>query len=193
MPKGNRQTTMTGISTRELIANELGSNELHRKHVVRMESEDGLFLRARVIDQSLVDRLFIHKRIDADQYDAALAFHALAHRAGVFPSSMQMERVQMSVGNRAPRALAILSVDRYLQRACSARAYRAVWTTIIREIESPIKDLIIGLDALKVYFNPTLKPGSRRAPESVRSTIEQAEKALQAASEGPQPHHDTDR
>lgn len=184
---------MTGILTRELIANELGSNELHRKHAVRMESEDGLFLRARVIDQSLIDRLFIRNSIDADQYDAALAFHELAHRAGVFPSSMQMERVQMSVGNRAPRALAILSVDRYLQKSCSARAYRAVWMTVIREMNSPIEDLRKGLNALKIYFNPTLKPGSRRAPDSVRSTIEQAEKALQAASEGPPPQQGTDR
>lgn len=173
---------MTGTSkTRGLIANELGSKELHRRHTVRLESEDGVFLRGRVTDQRLIDRLYNFKLIDLDQYDAACAFHALAHRAGMYPASMQLERVQMTVGNRAPRALAILSADRYLQRNVSEKVYRAVWMTVIREVESPIQQLRMGLNCLKVYFNPTLTPGSRRAPESVRSTIERAEEALQEA------------
>lgn len=177
---------MTGQSkTRELIANELGSNELHRKHTVRLESEDGLFIRAKVVDQHLIDRLYIRKAIDTDQYDAALAFHALAHRSGVFPSSIQLERIQMSVGDRAPRALAMLSADRYLLKSCHPRAYRAVWLTVVRELESPLPDLRSGLNALKQYFNPTLRPGSRRSPDSVRSTLDQAEKALQASSLDP--------
>ena len=170
---------MTGTSTtRDLVANELGSNELHRRHTVRLESEDGVFLRAKVVDQLLVDRLYLQKAIDVDQYDAAMAFYALAHRSGIFPSSIQMERVQMSVGNRAPRALAILSADRYLQRNCPPSGYRAVWNSVIRELPSPIAELRMGLDTLKVYFNPTLKPWSYR---SVRSTTEQAESLLQAA------------
>ena len=178
---------MTGRSkTRDLIAHELGSNELHRKHAVRLETEDGVFLRAKVTDQHLIDRLYIRKSIDIDQYDAALAFHALAHRAGVFPSSMQMERIQMSVGNRAPRALAILSADRYLLKSCPHSGYRAVWMTVVREIESPLPDLCLGLNALKVYFNPTLVSGSRRSAESVRTTIEHAQEALEAALLDPQ-------
>ena len=170
---------MTGTSTtRDLVANELGSNELHRRHTVRLESEDGVFLRAKVVDQLLVDRLYLQKVIDVDQYDAAMAFYALAHKSGIFPSSIQMERVQMSVGNRASRALAILSADRYLQRNCPPSGYRAVWNSVIRELPSPIMELRTGLNTLKVYFNPTLKPGSHR---SVRSTTEQAESLLQAA------------
>lgn len=170
---------MTGtLTTRDLVANELGSNELHRRHTVRLESEDGVFLRAKVVDQLLVDRLYLQKAIDVDQYDAAIAFYSLAHRSGVFPSSIQMERVQMSVGNRAPRALAILTADRYLQDHCPPSGYRAVWLTVIRELPSPIGALRMGLDTLKLYFNPTLTPDSHR---SVRSTTEQAESLLQAA------------
>jgi len=167
--------------TRSLISNELGSSELHRRHAVRLESEDGLFLRSRVTDQRLIDRLFNDQRIDTDQYDAACAFHALAHRAGMWPSSVKLERVQMSVVDRAPRALAILSMDRYLQRNASPKAYQAVWLTVVREINSPIMHLRMGLDTLKTYFNPTLTPGSRRSEDSVRATIERAEKALEAA------------
>lgn len=171
---------MTGTSkTRSLIANELGSKELHRRHAVRLESEDGVFLRARVKDQLLIDRLYNFKLIDLDQYDAAVAFHHLAHRAGMYPASVQMERVQMTVGDRAPRALAILSADRYLRQRVSDGVYRAVWMTVVREIESPIRQLRAGLDCLKTFFNPTLTPGSRRS--GVRSTIEQAESVLQAA------------
>ena len=178
MPQQN-QTTLIGISTnRDLVANELGSNELHRRHTVRLESDDGVFLRAKVVDQLLVDRLYLQKAIDVDQYDAAMAFYGLAHRSGIFPSSIQMERVQMSVGNRAPRALAILSADRYLQRNCPPSGYRAVWNSVIRELPSPMVELRTGLNTLKIYFNPTLTPGSRR---SVRSTTELAETALQAA------------
>lgn len=173
--------------SRELIANELGSTELHRRHVVRLESEDGLFLRSRVIDQRLIDRLFNQKLIDIDQYDAACAFHALAHRAGMFPASIKLERVQMSVTDRAPRALAILSVDRYLQQNTESRAYQAVWLTVVREIKSPITHLRSGLDVLKTYFNPTLTPGSRRSHDSVRATMERAEKALEAAGLDPVP------
>lgn len=151
---------------------------------MRLESEDGVFLRAKVVDQSLVDRLYLEKAIDVDQYDAALAFHHLAHRSGIFPSSMQLERVQMSTRDRAPRALAILSADRYLQNHCPPSGYRAVWLTVIRELPSPIGALRMGLDTLKVYFNPTLTPDSRR---SVRSTTELAETALQAACLGSLP------
>lgn len=174
---------MTGAlkKSRHLIANELGSSELHRKHVVRLESEDGMFLRSRVIDQRLIDRLFNEKRIDIDQYDAACAFHALAHRAGMYPASIKLERVQMSVTDRAPRALAILSADRYLQRNTAPEAYQAVWLTVVRESKSPIRCLRSGLDVLKTYFNPTLIPGSRRSLDSVRSTMERAERALEEA------------
>jgi hypothetical protein len=173
---------LTGTSkNRSLVANELGSKELHRRHKVQLESEDGVFLRARIKDQLLIDRIYNFKLIDLDQYDAALAFHHLAHRSGMFPGSVNLERVQMTVGDRAPRALAILSADRYLRQRVSDRVYRAVWMTVVREIESPIHHLRSGLDCLKVFFNPTLKPGSRRAPESVRSTIERAESVLQAA------------
>lgn len=180
--------TLTGASKnkRRLISNELGSNELHRKHVVRLETEDGVFIRSRIIDQRLIDKLFNDELIDVDQYDAACAFHALAHRSGMYPSSMQLERVQMSVGNRAPRALAILAADKYLQNNTPTRAYRAVWLTVVREINSPIRDLRTGLNSLKQFFNPTITPGSRRAPDSVRSAIERAEKALDEADiDGP--------
>jgi hypothetical protein len=141
-----------------------------------------VFLRAKVIDQYLIDRLYIRKSIDVDQYDAALAFHALAHRSGVFPSSIQLERIQMSVGDRAPRALAMLSADRYLLKNCHPGAYRAVWMTVVRELDSPLDDLRSGLNTLKQYFNPTFKPGCRRSPDSVRLALDQAEKALQEAS-----------
>lgn len=183
------QITLIGILKKSdaFITNELGSTELHRKHTVRLESEDGLFLRSRVIDQRLIDRIFNEKLIDVDQYDAACSFHALAYRAGMFPASIKLERVQMSVVDRAPRALAIMSVDRYLQRNCDPRAYQAVWLTVVREHKSPITHLRMGLNTLKTYFNPTLTPGSRRSPDSVRATMERAEKALEAAHLEPAP------
>lgn len=74
-----------------------------------------------------------------------------------------------------------------MQRNASPRAYQAVWLTVVREINSPIMHLRMGLDTLKTYFNPTLTPGSRRSENSVRATIERAEKALEAAEGGALP------
>ena len=90
MTSPNKTATATGQSrtkgetgTSELPFNEVGTRELHDRHRIKIEDGD-TFARARVTDQTFVDRLLLRKIIEIDQHQAAERLVQQALTAGMF-------------------------------------------------------------------------------------------------------------
>ena len=88
----SKAATATGLSqkkkkketgTSELPLNEIGTRELHERHRIKVEDGDA-FARARVTDQTFVDKLLLRKIIEIYHHQAAERLTQQAVTAGMF-------------------------------------------------------------------------------------------------------------
>ena len=141
---------------------ECGTSELREKYKVEWESLDmrGIFRRARVLDQTYVDTLFLQKKISAAQYSAAEEYLALLLKSGVFvPSPGFEEGVAMTGSDKsramASRIMAISGARSRLRRDVDSRARLAVDLAIGGNLKVHVAPLRRGLDVLADYFGTT--------------------------------------
>ena len=80
-PSQKKKKKETGSS--ELPLNEIGTRELHERHRIKVEDGDA-FARARVIDQTFVDKLLLRKIIEIYHHQAAERVIQQAVTAGMF-------------------------------------------------------------------------------------------------------------
>ena len=141
---------------------ECGTSELRDKHRVEWEALDlrGIFRRARVLDQTHVDTLFLEKKISAAQYSAAEEYLALLLKSGVFLASPGFEEGVTVTGSdksraMASRIMAISGARSRLRRDASADVRLAVDLAIGANVKVHIIPLREGLDILADYFGTT--------------------------------------
>ena len=141
---------------------ECGTEELREKHKVEWESLDlrGIFRRARVLDQTYVDTLFLEKKISAAQYSAAEEYLALLLKSGSFLASPGFEQGVTVTGSdksraMASRIMAISGARSRLRKNASADVRLAVDLAIGANVKVHISPLREGLDILANYFGTT--------------------------------------
>ena len=95
---------------------EAGTPEHQNKNRIQVESLDpkGYFRRARVTDQSIIDRLLLERSINPSQFSAAELYLELMGRSGMFLKSPSMERTSGMTGKDVGGSIAsrIMSISR---------------------------------------------------------------------------------
>jgi len=138
---------------------ECGTEELRSKHVVEFEAIDlrGVFRRARVLDQTYLDTLFLKKQINAPQYSAGEEYLDLLLRAGAFLRSPSLEAGIDQTGREksrsmASRIMAVSGARTRLRRDAGPDATLAVDLAIGGNARVEVELLKVGLDVLVSYF-----------------------------------------
>jgi len=138
---------------------ECGTDELREKHRVEWEGIDlrGVFRRARVLDQTHMDTLFLDRKINAAQYSAAEEYSALLLRAGVFLASPGFDHGVVMTGRDKSRAMsarimAVSGARSRLRKDAGTEVALAVDLAVGANVGVQIDLLRRGLDVLADYF-----------------------------------------
>tara|TARA_R110000765_G_scaffold37215_5_gene82620 strand:- start:5828 stop:6286 length:459 start_codon:yes stop_codon:yes gene_type:complete len=141
------------------MASESGTPELKNHHRVKEEKLDsrGIFRRHRVIDQCLIDKLFLGGDIEMHQYAAAEMYMELLWRSGSFLRSASMERGVEVTGGDVERSISsrIMIISRarsVLRDKCSTGVMLAVDTCVGGNGKVRLGLLREGLEALAKHF-----------------------------------------
>ena len=141
------------------VVNDLGTAFLHKRHRIELgTSDDGVFSQARVADQRMIDRLLLLRVIDQDQYYGADRYYEAARKSGAWVSMELKEFVDKPPRGSYPRALAILSLDRFLRKTAGIESANEVWRVVVRELPAKLSLLLDGLDALANRGHGTTHP-----------------------------------
>jgi len=137
---------------------ESGTEEYRNKKKIRLERIDsrGIFRRARVVDQTVFDRLFIQEKITRQQFSAAEMYLEMMGIAGCFlrsPSMKGSEKVTgRDVGGNISAKIMVISRARDSLRGAGEGALIAVETCLGHDREVDLAFLKLGLDALARHF-----------------------------------------
>ena len=136
-----------------------GTEELREKFQVDFENIDmrGVFKRARVMDQTKIDKLFLDKELSAPQYGAAEEYLSLLVKSGAFLRSPGFESGPDSTGrdkakSMAARMMAVSGARNKLRKSCGNEVCYVVDMAIGGDAIIDISMLRIGLDARADYF-----------------------------------------
>ena len=140
---------------------EHGTPELNDKHLIEWEQLDpkGYVRRARVADQTELDRLFLLKKISGPQFEAGSRYFAALIKSGSFVRSPSFERgidssvkdVEKSISSRI---MAVSAARRALKMA-GDRSMMIVDLVVAsgrRISAAEMDDLLAGLDALSMFY-----------------------------------------
>lgn len=135
------------------------TDEYRKKKNIKIEGIDhrGIFRRARVLDQTKFDELFLDEKITSSQYSAADMYLGLMSVSGCFLKSPNLGGHSSkipgrdSAGAMASKILAISSARTRLREA-GERCLVAVESCVGMNSDVNIDDLKKGLNALAKYF-----------------------------------------
>ena len=89
-----RKKTYTSKGEDNVPLNDIGNKELHEKHSVGLEVPEGEKIgRAKVLDQTFMDRLLLEKKIEVRHHVVAEAIYSQAIAAGMFVKTPDMVSV----------------------------------------------------------------------------------------------------
>jgi len=138
---------------------ESGTPELKRHHRVEEEKLDsrGIFRRSRVVDQHVMDALFLAGDIRLHQYSAAEMYMALLWKAGAFLRSPSAEKgidvtggdVEKSISSRI---MVISKARSALRDNCTHDVSLAVDACVVANKRPDLALLKIGLNTLARHF-----------------------------------------
>lgn len=154
-PQRNRS-----VSLSDLI--EQGTPELRSKHKVVIDELDpkGLVRRARVSDQTELDKMFVSNSIDASQHAAGVEFLSALSKSGAFIAGASLEPTSHtpahSIGSAiASKIMAMSAAFRRMKRDAGDESAELVMRLVGEDQKVP-KDrwdlLREGLDALSSYY-----------------------------------------
>ena len=135
--------------------NEIGTRELHRRHRIKFEDGD-TFARARVIDQTFVDRLLLKKIIEIRHHAAAEQLVQQSVMAGMFVRSPNWTAIP---GNNRKDAYTngLLRYSRTLRFVERSLDYKAVLVLVRVVVEDygtdDEKELEVVIDCLELLSN----------------------------------------
>jgi len=142
------------------MATESGTPELKQHHQVNEEKLDsrGIFRRSRVVDQYLIDKLFLTGDIKIHQFCAGEMYIELLWKAGSFLRSPSLDKeieskggggeVEKSMSSR----IMVISKARSALRECRPEVVLAVDVCLAANRRVDLNLLREGLDALSRHF-----------------------------------------
>ena len=140
---------------------ESGTEEYRKKKKIELENIDsrGVFRRARVVDQTTFDKLFIQGKISRAQFSAAEMYLELMSLAGCFLRSPSVQGSEKATGRNVAASIAakimVISRARQSLRQAGQDSLVAVETCLAHDQEVDLDLLRLGLSALANHFRIT--------------------------------------
>lgn len=138
--------TLTGISE-NLIVNDIGNAQLHRKHKVQLTQIDNSKLaRAIVTDQHIIDKLFQYKKLNATQHKSCDKYLFVINQSGAYAkgSSCWSDYVSSGINQNKPipKALLLLKVQRTIKKNVGIEKEKKFWRIMVDNPESISKECL---------------------------------------------------
>lgn len=139
--------TLTGHS--DLHLNDIGNVQLHNKHQVKLTSVDKSKIgRAIVLDQHLIDKLYLIKLLDASQHKACDKYLNIINRSGAFPAASSCWKEYLPVSGNSkppiPRACILIKVQRSIKNKVGINKEKVFWNLMVNN-PSKINDERLSL------------------------------------------------
>lgn len=124
---------------------DLGTKEIHQRHSVMIEG--GTLPRAKVMDQTVVDRLLMEARINLHQYQAAEYLLEQAMKSGIHLRSPRMDGLPPGGGRPDIYQLGLMQFGRTLKlvRKALSEAHETVLVGVVVQGQGVRDDQVLGV------------------------------------------------
>tara|TARA_R100000742_G_C4278056_1_gene100499 strand:- start:187 stop:702 length:516 start_codon:yes stop_codon:yes gene_type:complete len=126
--------TTIGSSKEEIHVNDIGSAYLHKQHKVAIKQFSKTKVgRAIVLDQHLIDVLFLNDDLDTQQHHVCDKYLGLISKSGSFVSSPALEILFTSQGNygHEPRGVILIGVQRTIKEEVGTEKEQMFWKLMV--------------------------------------------------------------
>ena len=133
--KKSYMTIMTGILNKEIHVNDIGSPYLHKRHKVTIaQFEKTKIGRAVVLDQHMIDTLFLENHLDAQQHNVCDKYLGLISKSGCFVQTPQLDKI-LFTGKKSSasesRSCILIGVQRKIKEEVGIQKERVFWKLMI--------------------------------------------------------------
>ena len=133
--KKSYMTIMTGNSEEEIYVNDIGSPYLHKRHKVQVKQfAKAKVGRAIVLDQHLIDVLFLNNDLDTQQHNVCDKYLGLISKSGSFVQSPALDKIYLtSQGNygHEPRGVILIGVQRTIKEEVGTKKEQMFWKLMV--------------------------------------------------------------
>jgi hypothetical protein len=129
-----KKKSKTITSGQTLCLNDIGTPRLHDQHSVGIEQITKNMGRAVVLDQHLIDRLFLEKTLTQTQHLVADKYLELVNNSGAYINSPSFERVSRAENPKSrplPKGLIMMTVQRIIVDECGREKERRFWIIMV--------------------------------------------------------------
>ena len=127
--------TTIGSSKEEIHVNDIGSAYLHKRHQVTIRQFSKAKVgRAIVLDQHLIDVLFLNDDLDTQQHHVCDKYLGLISKSGCFVSSPSLDKIYLtSQGNygHEPRGVILIGVQRTIKEKVGTNKEQMFWKLMV--------------------------------------------------------------
>ena len=133
--KKSYMMTTIGSSEEEIHVNDIGSPYLHKRHQVTIKQFSKAKVgRAIVLDQHLIDVLFLNDDLDTQQHHVCDKYLGLISKSGCFVSSLDLGKIlftgRRNHGNE-PRAVILIGVQRTIKEKVGTNKEQMFWKLMV--------------------------------------------------------------
>jgi len=126
---------MTGNSEEEIHVNDIGSPYLHKRHKVQVKQfAKAKVGRAIVLDQHLIDVLFLNNDLDTQQHNVCDKYLGLLSKSGCFVQTPALDKIYLtSQGNygHEPRGVILIGVQRTIKEEVGTKKEQMFWKLMV--------------------------------------------------------------
>ena len=133
--KMSYKMTTIGSSKEEIHVNDIGSAYLHKQHKVAIKQFSKTKVgRAIVLDQHLIDVLFLNDDLDTQQHHVCDKYLGLLSKSGSFVQTPGLDKIYLtSQGNygHEPRGVILIGVQRTIKEEVGTKKEQMFWKLMI--------------------------------------------------------------
>ena len=158
--KKSYMTIMTGILNKEIHVNDIGSPYLHKQHKVTIaQLEKSKVGRAIVLDQHLIDVLFLNDDLDTQQHNVCDKYLGLLSKSGCFVQTPALDKILFTGHQNSAsesRAVILIKVQRKITEEVGRKKEQLFWGLMVNNPKkiNALEVMVIQecADALQNYW-----------------------------------------
>jgi len=158
--KKSYMTIMTGNSKEDIHVNDIGSAYLHKRHKVQVKqfakSKVG---RAIVLDQHLIDVLFLNNDLDTQQHNVCDKYLGLLSKSGCFVQTPALDKILFTGHQNSAsesRSVILIKVQRKITEEVGRKKEQLFWGLMVNNPKkiNALEVMVIQecADALQNYW-----------------------------------------
>ena len=133
--KKSYKMTTIGSSEEEIHVNDIGSPYLHKRHQVTIKEFSKTKVgRAIVLDQHLIDVLFLNDDIDTQQHHVCDKYLGLISKSGCFVSSPALDKILFTGHQNSAsesRSVILIKVQRKITEEVGRKKEQLFWKLMV--------------------------------------------------------------